>query len=179
MLRAEIAGLRNSVLALTRHPAEGAPVLEIVGMRQPERLTLAGPLMDGPDRFYRVSITYADQLSARCAVAIADPAEFLRFFEDLARRKDGWEGENQVASLEGQLAITCRYEGKRQPPEISVDVSCAVDYPSFDPYWAVQLRMEVDPASLGDLASQARAVFGNTRAEPGPAVEGGREAGSS
>jgi hypothetical protein len=167
------------VLALTKHPAEGAPVLEIVGMRQPERLALAGPFMDGADRFYRVSITYRDQLSARCEVVIADPAEFLQFFEDLARRNKGWEGEKRVASPEAQLAITCRYEGESDPPEISVDVSCALDYPSFDPYWAVQLHLNVDPESLEDLAGQARAVFANTSAEPRTPADAERNPGRS
>jgi hypothetical protein len=132
-------------------------------MHQPERLALAGPLGDGPDLFYRVSIAYCDQLSARCEVMIADPVEFLRFFEDLAQHKKGWEGEKKVASLEAQLAITCRYEGKGYRPEISMDVYCALDYPSFDPYWAVQLHLDVDPESLEGLAGQARAVFANTR----------------
>jgi hypothetical protein len=175
LLHAEIAGLRDSVLAFPRYPAEGVPVLEIVGMHQPERLTLAGPLGDGTDRFYRVSITYRDQLSARCEVAIPNPSEFLRFFEELARRKNGWEGEKKVASLEGQLALTCRYEGKRARPEMSMDVYCALDYPSFDPYWAVQLHLDVEPESLEALAAKARVVFSGASAEPGAAPDRPRD----
>ena len=171
LLRAEVGGLRASVLALTRPQSEGTPVLEIVGMHQPERLALAGPIVDGRDRFCRVSITYRDQLSARCDVLIDDPAVFLRFFEELARHKNGWEGERKVASREGQLAITCRYEGKLYRPEISMDVSCALDDPSFDPDWTVQLHLDVDPESVEHLAAQARAVFADTIAEQGVAPE--------
>ena len=158
LLRAEIAGLRDAVLALTKRPAQGAAVLEIVGMRQPERVALAGPFRDGPDRFYRVAMTYADQLSARCDVLIADPTEFLRFFEDLAQHKQGWQGEMEVASLERQLVLSCRYE-KSYRPEIGMDVCCALDARSFDPYWAVRLHLDVAPESLEGLATQARTVF--------------------
>jgi hypothetical protein len=175
LLRAEIAGLRDSVLALTKHPAVGVPVLEIVGMHQPERLALAGPVGHGPDQLYGVSITYRDQLSARCEVAITDPGEFLRFFEELARRKSGWQGEKKVASREAQLVITCRYDGQRYQPEVSMDVYCALDYPSFDPYFAVQLHLDVDPESLEGLAAQARAVFAEARAEPGTAADRPRD----
>jgi hypothetical protein len=162
LLRAEIAGLRDSVLALTNQPAESAAVVEIVGMHQPERLALAGPFRDGPDRFYRVAMTYGDQLSARCEVQIADTEGFLRFFEDLAQCKEGWEDEKKVASGAGQFAITCRYEGKSYRPEISMDVYCALDCPSFDPYWAVHLHLDIAPESLEDLAAQARTVFAVT-----------------
>jgi hypothetical protein len=173
LLRAENAGLRDSVLALTRHPTEGAAVLEIVGMHEPQRLALAGPFADGRDLFYRVSISHRDQLSARCVIPIADPAVFWRFFQDLAQHKKGWEGEKTVASVEGQLAITCTYEGKTYRPEISMNVYCALDYPSFDPYWTVQLHLDVDPESLEGVAAQARTVFANAAAEPGAAPDCG------
>src|SRR5262245_55791126 len=110
LLRAEIGGLRDSVLALTRHPTDNAAVLEIVGMHVPERLALAGPFVEGHDRFYRVAMTYCDQLSVNCKVPIDDPAAFLTFFEDLVQHKKGWEGEKKVASLEGQLSISCTFE---------------------------------------------------------------------
>ena len=173
LLRAEIAGLRDSVLALTRPPVDGAPVLEVVGMHEAERLALAGPFGAAPEVYYRVSLTYRDQLSARCMIPIADPSAFLKFFEALAQHKKGWQGEKQVASLEGQFAITCTYEGKRFRPEVSMNVACALDYPSFDPYWSVQLHLDVDPDSLEDVASRARAVFANAAAEPGAAPDRG------
>jgi hypothetical protein len=166
LLRAENAGLRDSVLALTRHPTEGAAVLEMVGMHEPQRLALAGPFTDGHDLFYRVSLSHRDQLSARCEIFIADPAVFWQFFRDLAQHKGGWEGEKTVTSLEGQLAITCTYEGKKYRPEISINVSCALGYPSFDPYWTVQLHLDVDPESLEGVAARARTVFANAAAEP-------------
>jgi Family of unknown function (DUF6228) len=164
LLRAEIASLRQSALALTTQPVDAVSVLKIIGMHEPERLEIAGPLRPDLD-FYRVSLTYRDQLSARCVIPIADAAAFLRFFEDLAEHKKGWVGEKKVASLEGQFAITCTYEGKSYRPEVSMDVYCALDYPSFDPNWTVQLHMDVDPDSLEDVAVQARAAFASTAAE--------------
>jgi hypothetical protein len=153
-------------------------VLEIVGMYQTQRLALAGPFVDGRDWFCRVSLTYRDQLSARCEVPMDDPAPFLSFFEDLAQYKNGWEGEKKVASREGQLTITCTYDGQFYRPKVGMDVSCSLDYPSFDPYWAVQLHLDVDPDSLDDLSAQARLVFANTMAEPGAAPDPARDAGS-
>jgi hypothetical protein len=173
LLRAEIAGLRASVLALTRPPVDDACVLEVVGMHEAERLALAGPFGASPDVYYRVSLTYRDQLSVRCIIPIADPAAFLRFFEELAQHKKGWQGEKKVASLEGQFAITCTYEGKMSRPEVSMNVACALDYPSFDPYWSVQLHLDVDPDSLQDVVARARAVFANAAAEPGAAPDRG------
>jgi hypothetical protein len=173
LLRAEIALLRDSVLALTRPPIEGAPFLEVVGVHQPERLAIAGPFGAANDAYYQVSLAYRDQLSARCMIPIDDPAAFLRFFEDLAQHKNGWHGEKKVASPEGQFAITCIYEGKKYRPEVSMNVDCALDYPSFDPYWSVQLHLDVDPDSLDDVAARARSVFANAAAEPGAASAGG------
>ena len=102
-------------------------------------------------------------------IAIADPSAFLKFFEDLAQHKKGWQGEKTVASPEGQFTITCTYDGKMFRPEVSMNVACALDYPSFDPYWSVRMRLDVDPDSLDDIAARARAVFANAAAEPGAA----------
>lgn len=159
LLRAEIAGLRSSVLALTRPPDGGAPLVEIVGMDEAERLTIAGPIAAGPDTYYRVALSYRDQLSLRCAFPLDDPTAFLTFFETLARHSQGWEGEKRVSSREGQFVIACTYEGKLYRPEVSMDVSCALDSPSFDPYWTVQMHLDVAPDSLEGLAAQARSVF--------------------
>jgi hypothetical protein len=116
-------------------------------MHEAERLALAGPFGEAPDAYYRVALTYRDQVSVCCLIPIDDPAAFLRFFEDLARHKSGWQGEKRVASLEGQFAITCIYEGKMYRPEVSMNVQCASFIPSFDPYWVVQLHLDVDPDS--------------------------------
>jgi hypothetical protein len=59
LLRAEMAGLRDSVLARTKHPPESAAALEIIGTHQPERLALAGPFRDGPERSSRFSYPIA------------------------------------------------------------------------------------------------------------------------
>jgi hypothetical protein len=127
-------------------------------MHQPERLAFAGPFVDGPDQFYRVSLVYRNQLTATCDIASIDPARFVLFFEDLAQQKGGWEGEKRAASPEGQLTLTCTYE-KMYRPEVWMDVYCTLDFPSFDPYWVVRLRLELDPQALDDLAVRARQFF--------------------
>ncbi len=158
LLRGEVSGLRQTVLALTLPPGNDAPVLDILGMHEAQRLAIAAPVPPDHD-FYRVSLTYRNHLSAQCMLPIEDPSQFRDFFDDLARHKLGWEGEKKVTAREGQFALTCVYEGKMHRPEVSMDVFCALDIPSFDPYWTVQLHLDVDPASLENLAAQARAVF--------------------
>jgi hypothetical protein len=173
LLRSQIARLRDSVLALTKPRAEGKSVLEIVSLHEPERLAIARPIGAGDDAYYQVSLTYRDQLSARCMIPIVDPTAFLNFFDDLAQHKTGWHGDKKVASVEGQFAITCSYEGHLYRPEVSMNVDCALDYPSFDPYWSVRMRLDVDPDSLDDIAARARAVFANAAPEPGAASGAG------
>jgi hypothetical protein len=169
LLRAEITGLRAAVLTLAEPPAGyplagGAAVLEITGMHEAERLALSEPVRDGSDVYCRAALTYRDQLSVRSVVSIDDPTAFVQFFEDLARHKNGWEGEKKIATGEGQFTITCAYEGKMYRPEVSMDVYCAPDDPSFDPYWAVQLHLDLDPETLEELAARARTVFARAAA---------------
>lgn len=159
LLRQEVAGLRNSVLNLSRPAPVGPSSLEITDRNEPGRLVLSGPVVSGTDLFYRVTLTFRDQLSTQCQVPIDDPQDFLRFFDELAQHKHGWEGEKRISSHEGQLAITCRFEGKMFRPEISIDVFCALDSPSFDPFWSARLHLDVDPESLDVIAAQARALF--------------------
>ena len=166
MLHAEISGLRDSVLALTRHSTNDSTVLEIIGLHDAQRLEFAGPIGNVPDRYYQISLTHRDQLSARSMIPVSDPSIFLRFFDDLAQHDQGWQGEKKVSSDDGVLAITCTYEGKKFRPEVSMDVYCAIDAPSFDPYWAVQLHLDIQPESLNDLAARARIFFGPTGDEP-------------
>ena len=173
LLRSEIARLRDSVLALTKPRSEGTSAFEIVGLHEPERLGIAGPFGAAADAYYQVSLTYRDRLSARAMIPIVDPTAFLNFFDDLAQHKNGWHGEKKVASVEGQFAITCSYEGNMYRPEVSMNVDCALDYPSCDPYWSVQLRLDLDPDSLDDIAARASAVFANAAPEPGTPSDGG------
>jgi hypothetical protein len=172
LLRAEIDGLRATVLDLTRHSTENGVVLEILGVDQPQRFSLARSERDGPE-FYRVSLTYRNDLSASCLIADVDPARFLAFFEDLAQHKQGWKGEKKVSSLEGQLAITCTYDGHLYRPEVWMCVYCALDSPAVDPYWTVELRLEVDPETLEDLAVRARRFFINAATSGGALDPGG------
>jgi len=160
LLRAEIAGLNAAVLDLTRTAPEDAPVLEIVAVDQPACLRFAGPYVEGSDRIYQVSLTYREQLSAASAVAALEPSGLALFFEDLARSKDGWVGEKKVESPEGQLALSCTYDGSLYRPEVAMQVALALDILSFEPYWTVQIRLDLDPESLPELAQRAREFFG-------------------
>jgi len=134
-------------------------------MHEAQRLAFAGPFLDATDVWYRVSLTYRDQLSVSCNIPIDDPASLLGFFADLALHKNGWQGTKKVISREGQLAITCTYGGSMYRPEVSMEVSLALDIPSFDPYWSAQMRLDIDPQSLEGLAARAKVVFGSATAQ--------------
>jgi hypothetical protein len=159
LLGAEIAGLRQAVVNLTSPAVEGTAVLRISGMHEPEAVVLERPVAQGPDHYSRIWLTYREQLSVRSVIRVDDPSAFTRYFEDLALHQAGWEGEKRLAVGEGQFTITCTYDGQLYRPEVSMEVECALDDPSFDPYWTVRLRLELDPQSLGELARQAKTVF--------------------
>jgi hypothetical protein len=158
LLRAEVAGLKRAVLDLSR-PAEAAPGLDIMGVSQPQRLAFFAPERSGSEHFYRVLLTHREQLSATCGILSLDPERFAAFFEELALQSGGWEGVKSVESEEGQLTLSCTNEGA----EVWMNVSCALDLPTVDPYWTVQLRLELDPNTLHGLAGRARAFFSGGR----------------
>jgi hypothetical protein len=158
LLQGELNSLRQSVLALTR-PASKEPALEIVGKGESVRFVITETFQDGPDFCCRVSLTYREQVSAQCVIPLEVPAALPHFFRDLAVHKSGWEGEKSFSTNEGQLAISCTYEGKLFRPEISMEVTCALDNPTFDPRWTIHLRLDIDPESLVDIASSAQALF--------------------
>jgi hypothetical protein len=155
---AEIAILRDSVLQLTSPSAVVEPTLEFIGLNEAQRLWIAGPIEPSTDE-YLVGLVCRDELSLRGVIFLDDPPKFRRFFEDLARHREGWEGEKKVESREGQFVITCVNDNVRVPYQVEMIVSCALDIPSFDPYWTAQMRLEVAPESLDALAAQAKEVF--------------------
>jgi hypothetical protein len=134
-------------------------LFEVAGTNRPSHLALEGPHDDGLGPFYLASITYR-QLSASWPVSNLEPRQFLAFFEDLARHRSGWEGEKRVATPDGEFSISCEYQ-RNYHPEVWMCVRLATDF--ADPYWTVELRLELSPESLEELASRARSFF--TRAE--------------
>jgi hypothetical protein len=98
-----------------------------------------------------------------------DAAQFLAFFEDLARQRGGWAGERRVATPDGEFALRCEYR-RAFRPEVWLHVRLATD--ATDPYWAAELRLELWPESLDQLAARARSFF-TKAAEPGAAPDRG------
>jgi hypothetical protein len=152
-------------------------IFEIPGTNVPAHLGLEGPFSDGHDRYYLVSLLYRN-LSGSWPIGGLDPARFLGFFEDLADHRNGWEGEKRVASLDDQFSIRCEYQGNRCRPEVWMYVRLATDF--ADPYWTVELRLELAPESLEALAARARSFFTRS-AEPGtdPDPKRGKQVSSS
>jgi hypothetical protein len=132
-------------------------MFEIAGTNRPAQLSLEGPYHVGADRLYVASLVYR-HLSASWQVWKLDPARFLAYFEDLAERRGGWDGVRRVSDLDGEFSIGGEYRGHCYTPEVWLTVRLATD--SVDPYWAVELRLELRPETLVELAARARSFFG-------------------
>jgi hypothetical protein len=130
---------------------------EAAGTNRPAQFSLEGPYGDGADRFYLASLVYR-HLSASWQVSNLDPAALLAYFEDLAERRGGWDGVKRVCNRDGDFSLDCEYQGHCYTPEVWLVVRLATD--AADPYWAVELRLELSPEALGDLAARARSFFG-------------------
>jgi hypothetical protein len=141
-------------------------LFEVRGTNQPAQLALEGPYGNVGEEFYLASLTYR-HLSASWQVANLDPAQFLAFFEDVARHRGGWEGEKRVSTPDREFCIACEYL-RSYTPEVWMSVRLATDF--ADPYWTVELRLELSPDSLEQLAARARSFFTKS-AGPGAAAD--------
>ncbi len=139
-------------------------LFEIAGTNRPAQLALEGPFRAAEDAFYLACVTYR-HLSASWQVSL-DPGQFLAFFEDLAQHRSGWGGEKRVATPDGEFSITCVYQGSFYHPEVWMYVRLATD--SVDPYWTVELRLELSPDSLQELAARARSFCSRAEIKDSP-----------
>jgi hypothetical protein len=146
-------------------------IFEMSGNNAPAQLAIMGPYRDagGQDEHYQVSLVYRN-LSATWPVFGIDPARFLAFFEELARDRRGWQGVKKLEPPDCELSIACEYQGHNFRPDVWATVRLATD--SCDPYWTVELRLELWPESLDELAQRARSFFGTrlSKREPGQGV---------
>jgi Family of unknown function (DUF6228) len=132
-------------------------IFEASGTNRPAQFSLEGPYADGADRSYMVSLVYR-HISASWRVSNLDPVAFLAYFEDLAEHRGGWEGVKRVSNGDGDFSLDCEYQGHCYTPEVWLVVRLATD--STDPYWALELRLELSPEALVELAARARSFFG-------------------
>jgi hypothetical protein len=132
-------------------------IFEVAGANRPAQLSLEGPYGDGADRFYVASVVYR-HLSASWQVSGLDSARFLAYFEELAEQHSGWEGAKTVSSDDGEFTLSCEHQGHFYTPEVWLTIRLTTDF--TDPYWAVELRLELRPETLGELAARARSFFG-------------------
>lgn len=133
-------------------------IFEIAGTNRPAQLSLEGPYGHATEAFYLASLVYR-HLSASWQVTNLNTGQFLAYFEDLAEHRGGWDGLKTVSSPDGEFSINCEYQGHCYTPEVWLIARLATD--SVDPYWAVEIRLEMTPEALVDLAARARAFFGN------------------
>jgi hypothetical protein len=115
-------------------PREGAPYEDF----QVE-VRLSGGGVEAADRVY-------DHL----------PERWTELFDGMARDWRGWEGQRSVASLEGQLEVSCASDGRGH---VSMRVEMRGD--PMDADWRAAETIRLEAGQLDELARQARAYFGS------------------
>jgi hypothetical protein len=154
LLKSQIASQDVVIAQLTERPSTARPELAIRGLNKPARLVLVRA--DAEGEAYRVSLEYWN-LSVWSEVAGIGPAQFLTCFEELARQAAGWDGLKTMASRDGDFAVSWEYQGHNYQPEVWAHVRLANDWHA--PQWTAELRLELRPDMLEELAERARLFF--------------------
>lgn len=136
--------------SLTVRPANGGP-----------RLELADPL-DPFDDGYFVDILvtiYDDGLAASFSVRLGLTSSTLpEFIRSLADDWHGWEGVRQWETLEGELALDARHDGRRA---VALGVTLRSRWPADDrPRWSARAVLALEPGEeLARLAADVEAFL--------------------
>jgi hypothetical protein len=88
------------------------------------------------------------------------PHRWADLFESMARDWRGWDGQRTLASLEGQLEISC---GADRLGHVSVRVELSGDPLGSD--WRAADTIYIEAGQLDELALQAREYFGGAASE--------------
>lgn len=88
-----------------------------------------------------VSVHLKDLEGSREVVALYGKGfdDLSEFFEDLAEHWSGWQGTKSYESLEGDLLLEAAHTGSH------VELSFALQDPSFPETWSVRGRVTLDP----------------------------------
>jgi hypothetical protein len=118
------------------------------------RLVLSDLRRDQSHYYYRAELTWAE--GSVTTEVIDRPTGLANFLSDLADAWQGFDGVREFASMEGEVTIACRYDGKGV-------VECVVSLvrPSWNPpSWTVTVDIDFGAgAHLERIARDAEEFF--------------------
>ncbi|GJM40274.1 MAG: hypothetical protein DHS20C20_05560 [Ardenticatenaceae bacterium] len=105
--------------------------------------------------YFRATIT-CKNLSASSKIYAFQPYKHItELFEHLATNWQGWNGEEEWVSLEGELTLTCVWQ-KTGKVKFSVTLLSG----HYEDDWTIQTQLFVEPSQLDDIAFEMRNFFG-------------------
>jgi hypothetical protein len=116
---------------------------------------------DGEPESMLVSVELKDLKGSREVVALYGKGfdDLSEFFENLAAQWSGWQGIKSYESLEGDLLLEAEHTGSH------VELSFALQNPSFPETWYVRGRLTLDPGEeLTQVSNALDQLF--SRREP-------------
>jgi hypothetical protein len=118
------------------------------------RLVLSGLQRDQSHCYYRAELTWAE---GSVTTEVIDRSTGLaKFLSDLADAWQGFDGVREFATMEGDLTVACRYDGKGA-------VECVVSLvrPSWNPpSWTVSVDIDIGAgAHLERIARDSEEFF--------------------
>ena len=119
------------------------------------RLVLSGLQRDQSHCYDRAELTL-NEGSVTTEVIDAGP-DLATFLSDLSETSQGFDGVRKFESMEGELAISCRYDGKG-----AVECGVSLVRPSWNPpSWALTADIDFGAgAHLERIARDAEEFFG-------------------
>lgn len=83
-----------------------------------------------------------------------DNLSLLKFFEELSKNWQGWEGTKNWKSLEGDLSIQCSTDKLGH-----VAFNLEISNNNIEPSWTLRTTVMAEAGNLNDLLTQVRTVL--------------------
>ena len=120
-------------------------------------LTLSEPeslkLPSGTE-YFRATLT-DDNLSASAKIYAYQPhGHITTLFDRLAVNWRGWSGEEQWASLEGELTLKCT---RKKTGKVKLEITLLSGH--YEDDWSVQAQVFIEPNQLDEIALEMRQFF--------------------
>ncbi len=118
-----------------------------------------GLLRSDGSEFYRVTLR-ENEFEVSFRVYAFDPADdgLSKFFRAIADKWRGWKGILEWSSLEGEFELSCQHDGVGH-----VQVIATIHSNNFGNGWTGQIRFDVAPGSLEEIAEGVNRFFKTAR----------------
>jgi len=128
---------------------KSATSLNTLTLSEPESLKLPGGT-----EYFLATIT-GDNLAASAKIYSYQPrGHITTLFDSLAANWRGWSGEEQWASLEGELTLKCKWQ---KTGKVQIEITLLSGH--YEDDWTVQIQVFIEPNQLDEIASEMRRFF--------------------